>query len=228
MNDQLQTSQVEISPVILNAISSRASEDGVSRLNLLDGPQTNPCGPEAVRANHSQMPEQAKALLILDISGQSSTDSLPVRPSDLQQFLESRLRAQLDVDGSPEYALTWKHWDIASGPPICALRASGHHTLGKDFIGWATPAARDHRTSNSAESQERRNEGSKRGQQLPNQVMDILRTPGMTSNLSDLTGKENTGVLNPGLPRWLLGFPKQWVSCAPSATRSSRSSQRNS
>jgi hypothetical protein len=43
--------------------------------------------------------------------------------------------------GSPEYALTWKTHDMPSGPPICALRASGRRTSGKDFSGWPTPNA---------------------------------------------------------------------------------------
>lgn len=41
--------------------------------------------------------------------------------------------------GSPEYELTWKHWDMASGPPICALRASRRRTSGSGFGGWPTP-----------------------------------------------------------------------------------------
>jgi hypothetical protein len=45
--------------------------------------------------------------------------------------------------GSPEYELTWKQWDIGSEPPICALRASGHRTSGKDCGGWHTPKAHE-------------------------------------------------------------------------------------
>lgn len=59
--------------------------------------------------------------------------------ADLQRCLESRLRARMDVNGSPEYELTWKEWDMPSGLPICALRASGRRTSGKGFTGWPTP-----------------------------------------------------------------------------------------
>jgi hypothetical protein len=45
--------------------------------------------------------------------------------------------------GSPEYALTWKHWDMPSGPAICALRASGRRTSGSGFTGWPTLNATD-------------------------------------------------------------------------------------
>jgi hypothetical protein len=49
--------------------------------------------------------------------------------------------------GSPLYALKWKHWDMQSGPPICALRASVLRTSAKDSglseKGWTTPQAHD-------------------------------------------------------------------------------------
>jgi hypothetical protein len=41
-------------------------------------------------------------------------------------------------------------------------------------------------------------------------------------------GTENTGQLNPAFSRWLMGFPDAWDACAPTATPSSRKSQRNS
>jgi hypothetical protein len=51
------------------------------------------------------------------------------------------LRARLGENGSPEYALTWKNWDMPSGPPICALRASARRTSANGCSGWPTPAA---------------------------------------------------------------------------------------
>lgn len=41
----------------------------------------------------------------------------------LQSALENHLKAMLPADHTPEYALTWRRWDIAWGPQICALRA---------------------------------------------------------------------------------------------------------
>ena len=63
--------------------------------------------------------------------------------ADLQQSLESRLQARMAGYGSPEYALTWKEWDMQSGPPICALRASVRRTSGKGYTGWPTPQTFD-------------------------------------------------------------------------------------
>lgn len=45
--------------------------------------------------------------------------------------------------GSPEYELTWKHWDMSLGPPILQRRASGRRTSGKGFTGWPTPQTHD-------------------------------------------------------------------------------------
>ncbi len=61
------------------------------------------------------------------------------KSADLQRCLENRLRQRLDANGSPEYALTWKYWTMQSGPPICALRASGHRISDSAYGGWQTP-----------------------------------------------------------------------------------------
>jgi hypothetical protein len=53
----------------------------------------------------------------------------------------------MDVNGSPEFALTWKDWDMPAGEPICALRASERRTGDKGCFGWHTPTVRDLRNS---------------------------------------------------------------------------------
>ena len=63
--------------------------------------------------------------------------------------------------GSPEYELTWKNWDMASGPPICALRASARRTSGSGsggsqgeamVTGWPTPVSADAWTPSTPQS----------------------------------------------------------------------------
>jgi len=49
----------------------------------------------------------------------------------------------MGAGGAAEYALTWKRWAIAAGPPICALRAVGRRTSGNGCIGWPTARAND-------------------------------------------------------------------------------------
>lgn len=74
-----------------------------------------------------------------------------------------------------------------------------------DVAMWATPAARDFRHPNSQESQERRNAGSARGQQLVNQVAHGA----MPSGSPERT--EKPGGLNPEFVCWLMGFPAGWL-----------------
>jgi hypothetical protein len=58
-------------------------------------------------------------------------------------------------------------------------RREGNPTLVGAAREWPTPAARDYRTPNSEASQERRNEDSPRGQQLPNYVAHLWATPNL-------------------------------------------------
>lgn len=190
----------------------------------------------------------------------------------LQRSLESRLRVLLGGRGSPEYVLTWKHWAMPSGVPICALRASARRTSDSDFsgwptprtptggpesreskakrgsghvclqtvaalAGWATPTTQD-AANTAGPSQFHRNshplnvqavlagwdtptvgdtdKATPRSQQgLPRQVH------GRTAPSSGV-GIERRGVLNPDLPRWLMGFPAEWGSCGATAMQSCR------
>jgi len=85
-------------------------------------------------------------------------------------FGEQVLRARLGVSGSLEYALKWKSWDMPSGPPICALRASVLRTFVKDCSGWATPCTND--SKNHRNQTARRSPGRKfhAGQTLTDQA----------------------------------------------------------
>jgi hypothetical protein len=49
----------------------------------------------------------------------------------------------MDVNGSPEYALTWKIWDMPAGLPICALRASARPISDNGSTGWPTATKQD-------------------------------------------------------------------------------------
>jgi len=126
-------------------IFSPGLEDGTPRSQSPDGPMIDLSGPAPVPASH--FPRLAKGLerMTLDISGPTSPASLA--SAALQSSLESRLQARMAGHGSPEYGLTWKRWDMPSGPPICALRASAPRTSANGFIGWpkgwTTPQAHD-------------------------------------------------------------------------------------
>lgn len=124
-----------------NTISSPVSADGHTPCASPAGPTTGPSGLAPARASRSAKRASARVMLTSAICGQSFFDSS--FSADLQSSLESKLRARMAAYGSPEYALTWKHWSMPSGLPICALRASGRRTSGSDCSGWPTPQKGD-------------------------------------------------------------------------------------
>jgi hypothetical protein len=135
----------QTSAAIRNAISSLASADGRSRSVSRDGRTIVQFGPALVRASLSVLPDAARARPTIGTYGRPSRASLA--SAALQGSLASKLQAAMAGRGSAEYALTWKTWDMASGPPICALRASGRRISGNGCSsaqsGWSTPTTTD-------------------------------------------------------------------------------------
>jgi hypothetical protein len=125
------------SPTTHNSTSSPASADGPSLSDSQAGPMTDLFGLEAAPASRSRKLAKANAKPTKGTSGPSSATSSP--SAILQSRLASKLRARLAAHGSLEFALTWKDWDMLSGPPICALRASTPRTSGNACSGWPTP-----------------------------------------------------------------------------------------
>lgn len=123
---------------LTESISSPGSADGISRCGSLDGQPIGQSGQDLVRANHSRQRARGKGKRTTATYGLNFDASSP--SAVLQSFLASRLRQAMDVNGSPEYVLTWKQWGTESGPPICALRARARQTSGSGFTGWPTPA----------------------------------------------------------------------------------------
>src|SRR5690606_26857306 len=124
-----------------NATSSPESAAGRMPSGSPDGPTTGPYGPDPALA--SLTPRQALEMGMTTrgpYGGRGAGSSISV---DLQLSLASKLQALMDVDGSPEYELTWSQWDMPWGPPICRLRASARRTSGSDFSGWPTPLVDD-------------------------------------------------------------------------------------
>ena len=140
-----------ILPGFGSAISSPASEDGPARSGSPAGPTTGPSGLAPAPVSHSATPAPGKAKTTIGTYGPLFEASSP--SAALQASLESRLRAALEGTGSPLYALTWKRWDMRSGPPICALRASAPRTSGNgsgsERQGWPTPNSEDAKAGQS-------------------------------------------------------------------------------
>ena len=289
-------------------ISSRALAAGHTHLDWLDLLTTSHCGPAPAPASPSAPPASIAASRTSGTCGPSSGASS--KSAALQSSLESKLRARLDGRGSPLFALTWKHWDMPSGPRICALRASAHRTSGngcgswptptvgnatgsqmakgasatgrrpdgskatvslnavatltswptpttrdwKDggsadadvplnsllgrvvwLAGWPTPTTQDDNCSRIADPQEYAERRLARANKCSNlaQTAQAFAWAGATDQPARLTasGKmligssaatANGGQLNPAFSLWLMGYPPEWESCAPPATRSSR------
>lgn len=250
-------SQKSNRPTLLDsrsATSLQVSEDGRTHCVSQAGPTIDLSGQDHARASHSRWPESALVKKTIATSGQSLDVSS--RSRYLQSCLESRLRRNLDVDGSPEYELTWKQLDMPLGPPICALLASGRRTSGKGFTGWPTCAARDWRDGRSnqhgknarplnevaqlsgwatpcvADSRNTRNETAKRGvgrKFNPGQTL-VDQASGQTIPPSNAGTERPAGFrLNPRFSLWLMGYnPDALAYCGERAMQSFRKSRRNS
>ena len=126
-------------PGMTSAISSPGSGAGPSPCGGPDSKALPESGPAPVRVSRFRALASDRATPTSATFGPLFTASSP--SADLQRCLASRLRALMDVNGSPEFALTWKDWDMPAGEPICALRASERRTGGKGCSGWPTPMA---------------------------------------------------------------------------------------
>ena len=124
-----------------NATSSPASADGPTPSASPDGPLTGQCGLEAVPVSRYRALDNTRAMPTNATSGPLFSALSP--SAALSASLASRLQARMDANGSLEYVLTWKHWDMPAGALICRLRASPRRTSAADCIGWLTPRAVD-------------------------------------------------------------------------------------
>jgi hypothetical protein len=211
------TSKVSVKP-----ISSPGSVAGRSRLSLRAGRKMSKSGPARARASRSRSPEVVKEHKTSGTCGLNSEGSS--KSATLQSSLGSRLQVRMGAFGSMEYTLTWKTWDMKSGVPICALRASGRRTSDKGFSGWATPRAQDSYERSNWKIVRLAQIGGAQ-QTLVRQVRGQLSGPPMKGSDAPMV---QLGGLNPEHSRWLMGFPVEWGSCAPMVTRSSLKSRPSS
>ena len=136
-----ETSGPTTSEATCNVTSSLASQAGPTRSGSRGGRMIDQSGPDRVPANRSASRARDAVKPTSDTFGPPS-ETLSLSGA-LQSSLESRLQARQAALGSPLYALKWKRWDMESGPPICALRASAPRTSANDsgLLGWPTPNA---------------------------------------------------------------------------------------
>ena len=141
MNEASPKSQQMTSRDLSNVTFSQALADGLTHYGWLDGLTISQCGRDLALVSHLAEPARGKesktnATYGPLFAGSSLTNTL-------QSCLESRLIKKLDVNGSPEYVLTCKHWDMSQGVPIYALRGRQRRISDREFTGWPSPAASD-------------------------------------------------------------------------------------
>lgn len=234
-----------------NAISSPGSGDGPSPSSLPDGLQIDLFGQDLVLANPFRSPGLAEEQRTKGTCGQPLLNlSATVA---LQRSLESRLRASLDVNGSPEFSLIWTFSDIPLLPPICRLAASAHRTGGKGCSGWPTPqednannayghkgtafqdlpttaqawptpSARDHKDSPGMATEGVNPDGSTRDRL--DQLPRVAHHSGILPTQSPAETGKPAG-LNPAFPLWLMGYPAEWLCCGARVMQSSPKSRQS-
>ena len=89
----------------------------------------------------------------------------------------------------------------------------------KYLSGWASPAARDWKSGRGIKT-DKEQYGTK-GKQLAREALGAI-SESSSAAIRDL------GALDPEFSRWLMGFPLEWGSCAPTEMPSSRKSRRSS
>jgi hypothetical protein len=175
-----------------------------------------------------------------EIPGRKCTVSLA--SAALQRSLASKLAGVLDVDGCPEYVLTWSESAMPLGPPICVLRASASRISGNvstgsqpcqdspsPLVGWATPTATNARVPSeerirllAAGETTRKVMTGGEPVNLNEQVFQLIPPrPKKEDSERRSAGGGKAGdsgdelALNPGHSRWLQSYPTTWGRCCP-------------
>jgi hypothetical protein len=107
------------------------------------------------------------------------------------------------------------------------------------YAGWPTPVANDDNKSPEAHLAMKKRMGERDGSGANRTAITSLQVMAKTTGPARLTASgqmltgsdarmESGGPLSPEHARWLMGFPPEWASCAPTETLSSRRSRQPS
>jgi hypothetical protein len=206
-------------------------------------------GPGAAPASRSAMPVGGGASRT---SGTSGPCGAPSSSSDvLQSSLESRLRARLF--GSSTCAVVWRPWTTPWGQFRSKPRARVRSSSETDFGLWPSLLARDAKSENSTTAYHEKRMGESRGKSLGRIIIGLWSTlratdgekggPRMsfgaggsplpsqvweTGSTSGVLTENGGRSLHPEFAGWEMGFPPEWLSCAPSVIHSTPRQRPNS
>lgn len=214
MTDQLKMFDQTTCEDSCSATSLPVSADGLSPCSLPDGQQTEPYGLDHAHASPSVSQAHKKDSTTPGISGQCG-ENLSASAA-LQKSMESKLRVLLN--GSDLCEVNWKVWITPWGQCLSKPRARVRTTYGTAIGLWPTVTANP---SNADGVSFLRRKGRK-----PTGAITDLGALTISIGLADQT--EKPGALNPEFVCWLMGFPQEWVKCAPLAMPSTRQSRQPS
>ncbi len=189
-------------------------EAGPSPCGWQAGPTMSQCGPPASPANHSPAPEREQALTTKGISGPKGTGS--PESIALQESLESRLRTQLEKDGSTLFSTAWRAKHTPAGRRYCEHVLLVGQRKGKGSIGLLpTLSAREGRDWSKGRILASLDNGTGVAKRI-----SVLSPPGLLS--------EEICGLNPSFAVWLMGYPDEWDACMVAAMQSIQESPHSS
>lgn len=228
-----------------NVTSSQVSGDGLMQLNLLDGLETELCGPDRRPVSPSAQQASGSVQTMRVTSGPSGSTSSG--SADLQRFLESKLAQRFATGGLTNSRLTWKAVITPSGRSLSRLQVSAPCTSETVFGSWPTAAATDHkggyrggRIRNGKFSVDRLDVAAQLTQWPTVTTQDNVQMAGQYSKTNGTTlggavrqcnaktAKSGSYQLNPRFSLWLMGYGIEWARCAERVTLSSRKSLQKS
>ena len=189
---------------MINATSSQASADGVSRSGSQDGPTIGKSGQDRVRASRSAGLAAGSAPQTLGTSGPTSLASSA--SERLASSLASRLTDLMDGHGSTAFMLTWRQQATPSGLRLCVLRARALHTSDSGFTGsLPTPVASEHRDVSRPVVLAKCDRGGRLARWICARSAAARMWP-------------EPVTLNPSFARHMMGYPAAWDDCAGTET----------
>lgn len=189
---------------------SQELEAGPTLFDSLDGPTTDPCGPEAAPANRSPRRASGAGSRTSGTSGPRCTGSSA--SAALSASLVSRYRQLSDMAGSMEYVLTWSEKVTPAGRSYWQQRASARRTSDSGSTGWPTAKAEDSASTGSHRGNPDTLTSATRLAGWPSaSSRDWKDSPGMATQATNADGSERTRLDQ--LPRaaQLAGWPTTTV-----------------